>query len=497
MKNISLVKIITALFIVNVFVFSCSVIGTVGSSNAVALGNETSDNISDIESQPIGVGGTVDFIFDDDIPAGYEDNFNNSSTESTQTVSVVNLGFAKPSIVEKVVLSAYRPTDSVIKLANQGKNNSENEDSSQTSNENQPDISADDYPTPPNSEPIDEPVDEPVSTPVETSIPTSSTTPDENSEIPANSEDTNSSDSTNAPDVSDSESNSNDNSDTSDSQNSTTPISSSYDPNEILRVNNNGTEVSGTAVDIITKIVENEVGSTFAPEAIKAQAVAAYTYVKYSNLHGKTPYCILKESTNSSVKTLVQSVIGEGIYYNGELIQAVYSASSAGSTASSKNVWGGDIPYLRSVVCELDEKYDPNYGIKKTFTEEDIKMIVENNAKITLTGNPAEWFKITNRVEGKYVGDMTIGGQEYFVDKDGDTLKITGRRFRESIMNYAIRSSAFDIEYNADKHEFTVITYGYGHGVGLSQNGAQNIATQWGWDYKRILTFYFQGTEVY
>ena len=92
---------------------------------------------------------------------------------------------------------------------------------------------------------------------------------------------------------------------------------------------------------------------------------------------------------------------------------------------------------------------------------------------------------------------MKIGGKEYFVDKDGDTLKITGRRFREIIMDFDIRSSAFDIEYNSNTKEFTITTYGYGHGVGLSQNGANNLAKYWGWDYKKILTFYFSGTEVY
>ena len=262
-------------------------------------------------------------------------------------------------------------------------------------------------------------------------------------------------------------------------------------------MSNNGFEVSGKAVDIVTQIVENEIGSTFAPEAIKAHAVTTYTYVKYHNLHGNAPSVILKDSTNSSVRTLVESVIGEAIYYNDELIQAVYYASSAGSTLASKDVWGGDLPYLQRTYCELDEKYDPNYGKTKTFSASEMKQRMRDYANISLSGDPDDWFEIESRLCGKYVDEMTIGGQDYFIDKDGDRLKITGRRFREIIMDYDIRSSAFDIEYDSSSDQFTITTYGYGHGVGLSQNGANNLAKYWGWDYKKILTFYFQNTEVY
>ncbi|MCI7759482.1 MAG: SpoIID/LytB domain protein, partial [[Eubacterium] saphenum] len=73
---------------------------------------------------------------------------------------------------------------------------------------------------------------------------------------------------------------------------------------------------------------------------------------------------------------------------------------------------------------------------------------------------------------------------------------ITGRVFREKIMSFDIRSNAFDIDYNPSTDEFTFTTYGYGHGVGLSQNGANNLAKYWGWDYRQILEFYYTGTYV-
>lgn len=466
MKHFSLLKLIVALFICNIFIFCCAVTGTVNNEPTAELPQNSEPD------PPNKTGGTVDFINNNTSDIDNEDT-TSSDDVNTSTVILENLGFAKPSLTQKPLGSLYRPTSSVLELTQKEPDTSQPEESEPTSDNTSssshygstsepeisvPDVSEPDPPEPVTSEPNTS-QDEPNSTPV--------STPDE--PVGSGSENTSSSE-----------------------------VPPNIDPNEeILRVNNNGTEVSGNAVDIITQIVENEIGSTFAPEAIKAQAVTAYTYVKYSNLRGTSPFCILKESTNDSVRTLVQSVIGQGIYYNNELIQAVYSASSAGSTASSKNVWGGDLPYLQSVYCELDEKYDPNYGRKVTFSESEMRSRIFDNANIELTGDPANWLIIETRTEGKYVGDMKIGGHDYFVDKDGDTLKATGRRFREIIMNYDIRSSAFDIDYDPDTQEFTITTYGYGHGVGLSQNGANNLAKYWGWDYKKILTFYFQGTEVY
>lgn len=457
MKHLSLVKIFVALLICSVYIFCCAVTGTVKS-----IDNDVSPQTSAPSSDNADkLGGTVDFIVD----AGTQGDVSSAtSAESTPTSSVAieNLHFARPNFADNRVASSYRPTSAVLELTNKSSSSSEESSSS----EDEPTYSEQSSSSRP-AESSSSSSSSSSST-VESSSSTSSTTSEETSST------------------------------TSDGETSEPAELPNDDPNgEILRVTNGDTEVSGNAVDIITQIVENEIGSTFAPEAIKAQAVTAYTYVKYSNLHGKAPYCILKESTNDSVRTLVKSVIGEGIYYQGELIQAVYSASSAGCTASSKNVWGGNIPYLQSVYCELDEKYDPNYGIKKTFSLSEMKDYIKNNANIELSGDPSEWFVIQNHLEGKYVGDMMIGGNEYFVDNDGDKLRITGRRFREIIMDYDIRSSAFDIEYNAEKEQFTVTTYGYGHGVGLSQNGANNLAKYWGWDYKQILTFYFQGTDVY
>ena len=290
----------------------------------------------------------------------------------------------------------------------------------------------------------------------------------------------------------------------SSSSSSETPSSSSSSggeevpdsESEIVWVNNGGVIVRGTAVDIISRIVTNEVGSKFEPEAIKAQAVAAYTNVKRNNLAGSAASVALSKTYADSLKELVASVIGEAIYYNGNLINAVYSASSAGYTASAKNVWGVDYPYLKSVYCEFDEQYDPNYGVKKTYSSSELKQKIFDTTGIELSGDPTEWLKIVNYVEGKYVGNITIGGNETYENSSGKTVKLTGRILRETILKYGICSHAFDVSYDSATDLFTFTTYGYGHGVGMSQNGANALAKYKKFNYKQILEFYYLGATV-
>lgn len=262
-----------------------------------------------------------------------------------------------------------------------------------------------------------------------------------------------------------------------------------------IRYSGSGGSVEGDAADILARVVMGEIGGSFNEEAIKAQAVASYTYIKYYNENGSTPN-VAVAAPNQRVKDCVNEVLGQGIYFNGELIQAVYCASSAGYTASSKEVWGVDYSYLQSKKCELDALYDPNYGVKTTFTSNEIRTYVRDATGIELEGDPGSWFAIKSHVDSVYVGSLSIGGKTSYNDEDGKEIEITGRVMRERIMKHSIRSASFEIAYNADTDRFTFTTYGYGHGVGMSQNGANNLARYWDYDYREILDFYFPGTEI-
>lgn len=256
-----------------------------------------------------------------------------------------------------------------------------------------------------------------------------------------------------------------------------------------------GGNVTADAADILAQVVMGEIGGGFDEEAIKAQAVAAYTYIKYYNDNGNVPYVAVR-TPSDTVKRCVNEVVGQALYYNGSVIQAVYGASSAGYTASSENVWGVDYPYLRSIKCELDALYDPNYGVKTTFTSTEIKNYVLQATGIVLEGDPGTWFAIKDYVDNVYVGAMSIGGKSSYTDSSGNTVNITGRVLREKILDYNLRSTCFEVSYSADTDKFTFTTYGYGHGVGLSQHGANNLANYWGYDYRQILQFFYPGTEL-
>lgn len=512
MKHLSLVKIIAALCICNVYLFTCGVIGAVGDN-----GTLTAENVTDNGNEAMGQG-TQDFLMPDnnlaDQASPDKDN-SNVNFELTEKIEMINFG--QPSLTKTPVSADFVPSKLTEKLPSS---------ESLSSGFVEDDVIVDTYEPPVSTIPpslLDPPESDPQQSssssydpePPDTSdfggssdIPQTSEPASSSSTDTSNTSDNSGSSETHEPATSDisgtSEPASSSTSSSESSSSSETPdvpvqpdevITNTAAANEIISVSVNGDIVSGTALDIISGIVANEVGGSFAPEAIKAQAVASYTYIKYFNLRGSSPSAYLGEASDS-IKVLVASVIGEAVYYNDEIIQATYSASSAGCTASSENVWGTALPYLQSVYCELDAQYDTNYGRTKKFKSDDIKSRVYSTTGIALTGDPSNWFAIDSRTEGKYVGKMSIGGYHTYIDSSGDTVSITGRVFRERIMGFDVRSSAFDISYDANSDEFTVTTYGYGHGVGMSQNGANALATHLGYTYKQILEFYYTGTTV-
>jgi len=252
--------------------------------------------------------------------------------------------------------------------------------------------------------------------------------------------------------------------------------------------------ITGDAFDIVARVVEAEVGASFHAEAIKAQAIAAYTYIRRHNEAGSNP-TLPTRPASQRVTNLVREVWGQAIYFEGELIQAAFSASSAGWTSSALNVWGRDIPYLRSIRTDFDEGRDPRWQNARTFTANEIRENVRRETGIELTGDPATWLQINGHVDTVYVGEMSIGGRTNY-RSGNETVQITGRVFRERIMQFNLRSASFTFEYNRADNTFTFMTNGFGHGVGMSQNGANNLATNFGYDYREILLFYYQGVTV-
>ena len=258
-----------------------------------------------------------------------------------------------------------------------------------------------------------------------------------------------------------------------------------------------GSYYTGSAREIVARALVGEISNWFPDEAIKAQAVAEYTYIKKENMRGNSPTTALRtaaEGVDDRIYRLVDEVLGEAIYYNGEMIQCVFFASSCGYTNSSLNVWGVDYPYLRSVDCPLDATTDPNWADTDSYSSEYIKNAVQSTLGINLTGDPSTWFKINSRLDNRehgWITSLSVGGMTAANGKN-----IDGRTMRETVLNYSLKSAAFELKYDKTADEFIFTTYGYGHGVGLSQWGAKALAEN-GYNYKQILQHYFTGVEVY
>ncbi len=265
--------------------------------------------------------------------------------------------------------------------------------------------------------------------------------------------------------------------------------------NEILSVKVSGRTVSDDAYTIISQIVENETRGNLHPEALKAHVVATYSYVKFNNLRGTSPSVLTRTTISSNVKAAVDAVLGEAVYYNGSIINAAYYSTGNGYSTTSQSVWGTHYPYLISVESPYDS-ISPYYEGVYRISEEDFAEKVDYTYNIDLYehGDPEDWVEILSYNPGNYVNEVSLGGIEK--SQGGEVAlgaTITGRNIREQLLDFSIRSTSFDVSY--DDGRFTITSYGYGHGVGMSQWGAHGMAED-GYDYEEILTHYYSGTEV-
>lgn len=262
---------------------------------------------------------------------------------------------------------------------------------------------------------------------------------------------------------------------------------------EILTIYNKKTKsyVTDTAFNLVCRITFNEVGTSMHEEAIKAQAVASYTYIKHYLAKGEIPDISMKDEVPEKVLKCVEAVDGLAIYYDNEYIMSCFSASTGGYTAASENVWGGYRAYLRSVKNEYDYLDTKNYGRVTTYTADEVKKAIESKTDIELSNDPSNWIKILSHVDNIYADQLSIDGHtKAYVS--GKQRSLTGYIFRSYILS--IRSTCFSVSY--DNGVFTFVTYGYGHGVGMSQTGANLYATYGGYTFDQILHHYYTDVVI-
>lgn len=166
--------------------------------------------------------------------------------------------------------------------------------------------------------------------------------------------------------------------------------------------------VAGDTLSIVAGIVYREVGSTMHYEAIKAQAVAVYSYIKHNGNDGYDLRC--KSNPPQIVINACSEVLGEALYYGDSFALTMFSASSGGSTANCYDVFTADLPYLRSVSSDYDASLDPHYGTVKYYPSSEVKRLVEARYGIVLSENPANWIQPVVGDSG-YNSHVVIDGQ--------------------------------------------------------------------------------------
>ena len=248
--------------------------------------------------------------------------------------------------------------------------------------------------------------------------------------------------------------------------------------------------------EYVSGVVASEMPSNFDFEALKAQAVAARTYglakmekSKSGNpqAHPKAPLCdgthcqaYRSDKISDKVREAVLETKGQVMYYQGEMIdQPLFHSASGERTENSEDVFSAAVPYLRSVESG---KYENGAYAAETYAI-GLDALVKK-VRTVAGGASAEPVAVVSRSEGGRVEQFQVGG-----------ATVTGRQIRELL---GLRSANFTVQMITDSsggRQVLFTTSGNGHGVGMSQYGADGMGKE-GFDYKEILQHYHSGVEV-
>ena len=249
-----------------------------------------------------------------------------------------------------------------------------------------------------------------------------------------------------------------------------------------------------TMAEYLPMAVAAEMPVSFGPEALKAQAVAARTFVLACQKHENADVCVHSgcclaymdepslrqfwgdgyDGNMRAVRAAVAATDGEYLTYEGEAIQAAFHAGSIGATEDSGAIWSA-LPYLVSVETPETAQNAPELMSDAVFSPAGLAATLGLEAE----GDPASW-----------LGPVVL-------DSAGRvrTVTVLGKRFTGSTVRslLGLRSTAFSAQFDGTVFRFTVA--GSGHGVGMSQTGARLYAAQ-GMGYRDILAHYYPGTEL-
>ena len=223
-------------------------------------------------------------------------------------------------------------------------------------------------------------------------------------------------------------------------------------------------------------VVSAEMPANYDIEALKAQAIVARTYTIYKIKNGNENE---REANWKKIVDAVDSTSGKIITYNGEPINAFFHANSGGETEIVSNVWGGtDYPYLQTVATSGEEDYT-QYSSSVILTKEEVlQKLRENHPEAVIDFNIENEIQILEHTDSGRVKTIKFGN-----------IEISGVEARET---FGLRSANFNVVIG-ENVMFDVI--GYGHGVGMSQTGADSLAKQ-GKNHEEIIKHFYSGVEI-
>ncbi|NEQ99528.1 MAG: SpoIID/LytB domain-containing protein [Cyanothece sp. SIO2G6] len=238
-------------------------------------------------------------------------------------------------------------------------------------------------------------------------------------------------------------------------------------------------------------VLGGEVPTNWPMETLKAQAVAARSYVLYRrdksqgnvfDVGDTVSWQVYRGIEEEAPSTLaaVEATTGQVLTYGGRMVEAVFHSSSGGHTENVEDVWSSPIPYLRGVV-DFDQAA-PVYQWSKQISADELERTVSG------IGNIRALTPIETTPRGRVV-KMQVTGDE-------GTKVVDGSSLRSSL---GLRSTLFSITPQSPTQTtpstFSIYGRGFGHGVGMSQWGAYGMASQ-GYNYQQILGHYYQGTGL-
>ncbi|SIT69468.1 stage II sporulation protein D [Edaphobacillus lindanitolerans] len=247
--------------------------------------------------------------------------------------------------------------------------------------------------------------------------------------------------------------------------------------------------------EYVAGVLAGEMPVNFHEEALKAQAVASRTYAlrlagsSEGQIKTTTAHQVYKPEAKRrklwdksfaenerKVRRAVKETEGQVLVHEGELISAMFFSTSNGRTETAKNYGGTDIPYLQSVESSGEETVAPAF-------EDSVTLTLQAWNDALGSDWSADRFR-TMKLRRNETGRVQTVAAEGF--------EMSGRDMRDKL---GLRSTDFDVAYDPDKKVVHVFTKGFGHGVGMSQYGAEAYARD-GWTAEKILSHYYSGTTI-